>query len=198
MSLLTLVAAPATADIDVRTAAGRVDVHVSAAPLSEILDRLSRQTGMKVVYEGALPRQLVTATLDGRTPAEAVLAVLEGLGLNYAVVMDVSGQHIDTLLLAGAAAPTTASAQAVPARPAAPVVVPPPVPVPEIVAEEIVEEPEVAEATEDEESAEAAETEAAEAEAAAAEEEPEESPAAWRTVGTTSTHVKPPTEAAPK
>jgi hypothetical protein len=197
LPLLALVAAPAAADIDVRMSAGRVDVHVKAAPLTEILDRLSRQTGMKVVYEGAPPRQLVTAALDGRTPAEAVLAVLEGLGLNYAVVMDASGQRIDTLLLAGTGAPVPGAAQAALARPVAPpVVAPPPVPAVEVVVDEAQEVQEDPEATEAEEAAAAAE--AAEGEEAAAEEEPQESPAAWRTVGTPSTDSKPPTEAAPK
>ena len=42
---------------------------------SEVLDRLGRQIGMKVVYEGASPRQLVTLSLQGRSPAETVLGL---------------------------------------------------------------------------------------------------------------------------
>ena len=49
---LFLAASALAGDVDVRgTAAGRVSVHVTAAPLSEVLDRLARQTGMKVVYD---------------------------------------------------------------------------------------------------------------------------------------------------
>ena len=79
---------PATAEVRVRVAGGTVDLTATAAPLAEVLDRLARQTGMKVVYEGAAPRQLVTVSLHGRTPAETVLAVLEGLGVNFALVAD--------------------------------------------------------------------------------------------------------------
>ncbi len=103
--LVALAAVPAVAEVEVRAANGRVDVHATNSPVADILERLSRQTGMKVVYEGAPPRQLVTATLEGRTPAEAVLGVLEGLGLNYAMVMDPTGTNVQTLLMTGAAGP---------------------------------------------------------------------------------------------
>ena len=34
----------------------QVELVARAAPLNEVLDRLGRQIGMKVVYEGSLPR----------------------------------------------------------------------------------------------------------------------------------------------
>ena len=71
-----------------QVAGASVELAATAAPLAEVLDRLSRQTGMKVVYEGPAPRQLVTVTVRGRTPAQTVLAVLEGQGVNYALVTD--------------------------------------------------------------------------------------------------------------
>ena len=54
-----------------------LDVDGTTITRLQVLDRLARQTGMKVVYEGPAPRQLVTVSLKGRTPAEAVLSVLE-------------------------------------------------------------------------------------------------------------------------
>ena len=74
-----------------------------AAPLQQVLDRLGRQIGMKVVYEGGSPRQLVTLSLQGRTPAETVLALLEGQGLNYALLGDPTGAGAQTLLVTGSA-----------------------------------------------------------------------------------------------
>ena len=102
-----LVAAPlAHAGVDIRPGdGGRLTVRADAAPLSDILDRLAKQTGMKVVYDGAPPRQLVTATLENRTPAEAVLGMLEGQGLNFAIAMDRTGLRVETLMMAGAAGP---------------------------------------------------------------------------------------------
>jgi hypothetical protein len=118
--VLALGAAHATAEVTVRVSGGHVDLTATAAPLAEVLDRLARQTGMKVVYEGPAPRQLVTVSLHGRTPAETVLAVFEGLGLNYALVADPSGASVQTLVVAGAAG-ATASPSGSPAagRPAA-------------------------------------------------------------------------------
>jgi hypothetical protein len=105
-----LLAAPVSAaEINVRAAGGQLDLSATAAPVADILDRISKQTGMKVVYEGAVPRQLVTVSLHGRTPAEAVEGVLEGLGLNYILVGDVSGTKVQTLMMAGSTAPTVAT-----------------------------------------------------------------------------------------
>ena len=109
---LSLVATVASAEVAVRVSAGRVDLTATAAPVADVLDRLARQTGMKVVYEGPAPRQLVTVSLHGRTPAETVLAIFEGLGLNYAMVADPTGAAVQTLMVAGAAAATAASGTA--------------------------------------------------------------------------------------
>lgn len=109
-----LLAAPASAEVQVALRDGRVDVAARSAPLSEVLDRLARQTHMEVTYDGAPPRQLVTATVQAATPAEAVVSVLEGLGVNYALQLDPTGQQVNKLLLI---APKSGGAPA--ARPAA-------------------------------------------------------------------------------
>jgi len=106
-----LLAGPsAAAEINVRVAEGRVDLSTNAAPVADVLDRLSKQTGMKVVYEGSPPRQLVSVSLSGRTPAEAVVSLLEGLGLNYMLLGDPSGARVQTLMMGGAV-PATPSAR---------------------------------------------------------------------------------------
>lgn len=108
---LGLLAPPAGAEVMIRVAGAQVDVSATAAPLNEVLDRLARQTGMKVVYEGAAPRQLITISLQGRSPAQAVLSLLEGLGLNYALVADVTGTRVQTLILSGTAPASAAAAR---------------------------------------------------------------------------------------
>lgn len=113
--VLALAASPAAAEVLVRVSGGRVDLTATAAPLADVLDRLARQTGMKVVYEGPAPRQPVTVALHGRTPAETLLAVFEGLGVNYALVADSTGSGVQTVLVAG----TTTSAPAASAAAAA-------------------------------------------------------------------------------
>jgi len=116
--LLVLAATAFPDEIDLRaTQAGRVSLKVGAAPLSEVLDRLARQTGMKVVYEGAPPRTVVRGRqIENVTPAEAVADVLEGLGVSYALRLDATGAKVDTLLVLSA---TKSGAGASP-RPAVP------------------------------------------------------------------------------
>ena len=114
--VLAFAACPAAAEVTVRVSGGHVDLAATAAPLADILDRLGRQTGMKVVYEGPAPRQLVTLSIQGRTPAETVLSVLEGLGVNFALVADPSGAGVQTLIVAGASAATAAASSPAPSR----------------------------------------------------------------------------------
>jgi len=96
-------AATARAGVEITTAGDRVDVVAARVPVSEVLDGLARKTRMKVVYEGPVPRTPVTVDLRGRTLAGAVLGVLDGLGLNYALVLDPSGTTVETLMIVGAA-----------------------------------------------------------------------------------------------
>ena len=147
--VVALGAAPATAEVAVRVSGGHVDLTATAAPLADVLDRLARQTGMKVVYEGPAPRQLVTLSLHGRTPTETVLSVLEGLGVNFALVADPSGARVQTLVVAGTATASSSPSGAAAGRSASPPTVrrpfgPPPGASPETVdpaLEEMDEEP---------------------------------------------------------
>ena len=118
-ALSMMVSAPLQAGVEVTSAGDRLDVVAAQAPLSEVLDGLARKTRMKVVYEGPAPVTLVTVELRGRTPAEAVLGVLEGLGLNYALALDASGTEVQTLMIVSGGAPM-ASASAASVRPARP------------------------------------------------------------------------------
>lgn len=102
------IATPGMAAVDIRVSGQSVDIQASNAPLAEILDRLSRQTQMRIVYDGAPPRQTVSLDLRGRTPVEAVTAALEGQGVNYALAMDATGTRVETLLVSGTA-PSSAS-----------------------------------------------------------------------------------------
>lgn len=107
-----LLAAPRVglAAVEVRVSGESVDVKATNASIAEVLDRLGRQTQMKVVYEGAPPRATVSLDLRGRTPVEAVEAALEGQGVNYAMSMDDTGTRVTTLLVSGTAPSSSGSA----------------------------------------------------------------------------------------
>jgi hypothetical protein len=100
---------------------------------------------MKVVYEGAPPRVLVNASIERRTAAQAVLSVLEGLGLNYAASLDATGTKVQMLMMSGAA-PAGASGRmvgvsAMPQQMPQQFTMPQPQPEEVVPEEEIVEEP---------------------------------------------------------
>jgi hypothetical protein len=129
--LLAVLLAPAVAgaaDVQVRPHGDLVDVVATAAPLADVLARLTQLTGMKVVYDGAPPRNVVTATLPQRTPVEAVLALFEGLGINYALKTDAGGVKVDTLIVTGASSGTTSARPAANAASSSNTAPPPPEP----------------------------------------------------------------------
>jgi hypothetical protein len=108
------------AGVDVRVSGDRVSLQAVSAPVAEILEGIARRTGMRLTYDAPLPRQTLSASFEDRTPAEAVLSVLEGLGLNYALVMDSSGTRVDQLLILGTASASASLPTAAPNRPAPP------------------------------------------------------------------------------
>lgn len=109
VSSLLLTGSLAAAEVAIRVAGEEVDVNATAAPLADVLNDLARKTGMEVVYEGSPPRQQVTLALVGRSPTEAVLDILEGQGLNYALVADATGTQVQKLIVAGPAGKGTIS-----------------------------------------------------------------------------------------
>lgn len=111
--IAALVAFPAVSappsGFDVRAKEGLVTIDARAVPLSDVLDQLGHQTGMKLVYEAGRPRQLVSASLEGLPPPVALAKLLEGLGVGYSFSLDVTGTRVETLIISGVSAAATAS-----------------------------------------------------------------------------------------
>ena len=100
IALAALLSAPMLrAEVVVAVGSGRVDLTATSAPLADVLERLGLRTGMTVSYDGPPPRQAVSAALHQATPAEAVLSLLEGLGLSYAIQLGPRGTRVKSLLL---------------------------------------------------------------------------------------------------
>ncbi len=102
--------ARATGGLEVEAHGGQVTVRAHQVPLNRILDRLAQQTGMKVTYESTPPSQPVTASLERLAPRDAVVRLMEGLGVAYVFRTDVSGQRVETLIVSGGPATTTQTA----------------------------------------------------------------------------------------
>jgi hypothetical protein len=118
LSVLLVVAAEAAGDLEVSAREGRVTVRARNAPLSEVLEKLAGVSGMKVVYDGTPPRVPVTTTIEGVEAQEAVIRIFDGLGLNYAFMLDPRGTGVATLFVAGPASPSSrAASHGTPARP---------------------------------------------------------------------------------
>jgi hypothetical protein len=107
--LVLAVPAVGSAQTEIRRVGDLVEVRATTAALADVLDRLGRETGMKVVYDGAPPRARVSLALPPSAPAQAVLAVLEGQGLNYLARMDPTGLKVDTLYVVSAGGAAAAS-----------------------------------------------------------------------------------------
>jgi hypothetical protein len=115
LAVSALLAASAQAEVSLRPATSlppnRIDVRANGESISEVLDRIARQTGMKVTYEGGTPRARITRQVSGVTPAQAVVGVLDGQGLSYFMELDRTSTQVQTLLVVNSgAARQTASA----------------------------------------------------------------------------------------
>jgi hypothetical protein len=103
------------AEIALRVRAnGRIDLRVTSAPLSAVLDRLARETGVELVYQGARPQRVVSLEVYGSDQARTVLEVLDRLAVNYAVSFDAEGTRVRKIVIddSAAAAHTQAAEQA--------------------------------------------------------------------------------------
>lgn len=107
--LLDAMPAPRNA-VEVVAAGGRVTVRAERLPLSQLLDRIAQKTGMKVTYEGARPSMPVSLDVEQVSEVEAILKVMEGLGLSYVFKTDASGEGVDSLIVSGTGAGTLVAA----------------------------------------------------------------------------------------
>lgn len=79
-----------------------VKIQVTQASLSEAIDALAHAAGFKVTYEGARPAAMLYNTeIDTPTVAESLLRLIDGQNLNYAVMFDLSGKKVTSLMVLG-------------------------------------------------------------------------------------------------
>ena len=78
-------------------------IKVVQASLSEAIDALARAAGFKVTYEGARPNaMLYNAEIDTPSVAQTLFRLIDGQNLNYAVMFDLSGKKVTSLMVLGA------------------------------------------------------------------------------------------------
>ena len=95
-------------------------ILVTSASLSEAIDALAKAAGFKVTYEGARPAAMIFNTeIDTPTVAQTLFRLIDGQNLNYAVMFDLSGKKVTSLMVLGIQ-PKTGGALASPAGGARP------------------------------------------------------------------------------
>ena len=121
LAVATLLPAALAAEVSVKGHGSRLQV-AGRAPLSEILDRIARHTGMKVVYDGAPPRQVVAADFRDVAASRVVISLLEGQSINFAATTDQTGEQVTTLMVLGSGGRVGAAPVPVAAAPRFPAV----------------------------------------------------------------------------
>lgn len=89
----------ARSDTRVLLDGGRVSIHAESTPLSEVLSRFAQVTGAEIVFESTRPQQLVSVGIETGSEAEALVRLLEGQGLNYALRLDPTGRKVELLFI---------------------------------------------------------------------------------------------------
>jgi hypothetical protein len=103
---------------------GLLTIHCADAPLLGLLEQVKAATGMTLIVEGPAASTRLTAQVDGLPVSQAIPRLLEGTGIDYALVADPRDLRRVATLYVGAgkgAAPAGAgSGPAAPPRPAMP------------------------------------------------------------------------------
>ncbi len=95
---------------------GGARIVVASASLGEAIDALARAAGFKVTYEGARPgAMLYNAEIDTPSVAQTLFRLIDGQNLNYAVMFDLSGRNVASLMVYGAPPKASGSAATSPA-----------------------------------------------------------------------------------
>jgi hypothetical protein len=85
---------------------GSVRIDVESSSVFEALEALGRAAGFKVTVEGSRPlRPIHRATIHARTPAQAVVRLLDGQNLNYGLLYG-ADRRISSVVVLGAVPPT--------------------------------------------------------------------------------------------
>ena len=87
-----------------------VRVQVSGGSLFDAVDALARAGGFKVTYDGPRPaRMLYAVDITSRTVPQALLRLLDGQNINYAMLSDLSGAKVTSLIVVDAASTSGAT-----------------------------------------------------------------------------------------
>jgi hypothetical protein len=88
--ILSLITGTLCAEVRVRD--GRVSADLQSQPLMQVLERLKEQTNMKMVIDGGIAGKTVSASFQDLSVGLALKKILEGTGINYAVLAGPDGE----------------------------------------------------------------------------------------------------------
>jgi hypothetical protein len=120
---------------DVKVEGDRISVDLKSQPLTQVLENLKTQTHLKLMIDDGIAGKTVSASFQNLPVAMALKKILEGTGINYAVLADAEGKPQSVFI--GASAALGAPPKRLDSRPVGnrgvvtPVPPPPPPPIPQ-------------------------------------------------------------------
>lgn len=132
---------------DVKVDGDRISVDLKSAPLTQVLENIKTQTHLKLLIDDGIAGKTVSASFQNLPVAMALKKILEGTGINYAVLAGADGQPQSVFI--GGSAALGAPPKRLDSRPVGnrgvvqPVPPPPPPPVPQPADARPAEQPQV-------------------------------------------------------
>ena len=93
------------ADVQVRD--GLVTADIQSQPLTQVLDRLKAQTDVHLLIDDGVEGKTVSANFQDLPVASALKKILEGTGINYAVLAGENGE-LESIFIGGSTTPGAA------------------------------------------------------------------------------------------
>jgi hypothetical protein len=88
--ILLLFASALYAEVKVRD--GQISADLKSEPLTQVLENLKKQTNMKLIVDEGIAGKTVSASFQNLPIALALKKILEGTGINYAVLSGPEGE----------------------------------------------------------------------------------------------------------
>ncbi len=120
---------------EVKVVDGRITADLKSEPLTQVLDQMKTQTKMKLFVDDGVSGKTVSAKFQDLTIAMALKKILEGTGINYAVMSGGEGEPQSVFI--GSSAALGSTPKRLDGRPVGnrgvvqPVPPPPPPPIPQ-------------------------------------------------------------------
>src|SRR5262245_15285607 len=89
----------ARTETEVELSGGRMSIRARSASLGEVMEKVESVTGIRVVYDGALPPDVFHFEIAASVPSAALQALLDQRKVKYAMALDRSGTGVEAVVI---------------------------------------------------------------------------------------------------